>query len=135
VHPASASRRQSASRRPCAEREQGRGDIVGINRLGQIIDCAELYRIHRGGDRGDRPWRPRQALQIEPVSFDLLTTPTQEGARRSNLPIRKSRSPARSNRKLIYQAAGVVNLTTALANAVASAAIDGPDRLQKSAAS
>ena len=32
------------------EREQGRGDIVGTNRFGQIIDCAELYRIHRGGD-------------------------------------------------------------------------------------
>jgi len=32
------------------EGEQSRGDIVGIHRLCQIIDRAELHRIHRGRD-------------------------------------------------------------------------------------
>src|ERR1700688_2945472 len=50
--PAYAVRRHRIFRRldlPVVEREQRRGDVVGIDWLGEIIDRAELYRIHRGG--------------------------------------------------------------------------------------
>jgi hypothetical protein len=32
------------------EREQGRGNIIGVDRLGEIVNGAELYRVHRGSD-------------------------------------------------------------------------------------
>ena len=31
-------------------REQRRDDVVGVDRLGQVVDRAELHRVHRGGD-------------------------------------------------------------------------------------
>src|SRR5579864_4482028 len=53
VLPAHAVRRHRIFRRldlSVVEREQRGSDVVGIDRLGEIIDRAELYRIHRGGD-------------------------------------------------------------------------------------
>src|ERR1700727_1511889 len=51
--PAHAVRRHRIFRRldlPVVEREQRRGDVVGIDRLGAIIDRAEFYRVDGGGD-------------------------------------------------------------------------------------
>ena len=93
VLPAHAVRRHRILRRldlPVVERQQRRNDVVGIDRLGEVIDGAEFDRIHRGRDVAvageDDGARFRPALlhgryDIEPVAVAEPHVDDGEGGR------------------------------------------------------
>ena len=85
-------------------RQQSRRHVVGVDRLGQIIDGAELHRVHRGGDiavAGEDdaarlgPAALERADHVEPVAVPQPHVDHREGGRGLLRPAAIRRPPIR----------------------------------------